>query len=307
MREQVNLILKGMAMGAANVIPGVSGGTIAFITGIYERLIAALKSIDIVAIKLLLQGKSGEFAIKTDLRFLASLFFGVFVSILSLAKVLELAFENYEVLTLSFFFGLIVASIIVVARHIEQINLTSIIPFVLGVIIASGIAFLSPAHPNDNYIYLILCGVAAVCSMILPGLSGSYILLLMGNYVLVLRAVSSFDFSVILPLLLGCVLGLIFFSRLLSYLFIHFKNATITLLTGFVAGSLLIVWPWKETIFETFDGKEKAVSYVWNPPQISTQFFVAVFFLIIGFMTVIMIEKKAQKQQPGMPADKIHE
>lgn len=283
-------------MGAANVIPGVSGGTVAFITGIYERLINALKSIDLEAVKLFFSGKFSEFSDKIDLNFLATLFLGVFVSILSLAKILELALENYEVSTLSFFFGLILASIIAVSRQVERFSTGSILAFLIGATIAVSIAFLPPAQPNDSFLYLVLCGVVAVCSMILPGLSGSYILLLMGNYLLVLQAVSSFDLSVVLPIMIGCIVGLITLSRLLSYLFSKFKDITIGTLAGFVAGSLLIIWPWKTTLYETFEEKEKAVGYIWNMPEIDGAFFVSLVLVVVGFVLVLWMEKKPKAQ-----------
>ena len=288
------LFLKGMAMGGANVIPGVSGGTVAFITGIYERLINALKSIDLESLKLFFSGRFGAFSKKVDFNFLAVLFLGVFVSILSLAKVLELALERHEVLTLSFFFGLILASIIAVSRKIEKISLATVIAFCVGAFIAIAIAFLPPAQPNGTFFYLTLCGIVAVCSMILPGLSGSYILLLMGNYLLVLRAVSSFDFSIMIPMILGCIIGLITLSRLLSYLFLNFKDQTIGTMVGFVAGSLLIIWPWKTTILESFDGKEKAVGYVWNLPDLDVTFFISLGLILGGFLLVLWMERKAK-------------
>lgn len=293
--SQLILFLKGMAMGAANVIPGVSGGTVAFITGIYERLINALKNIDLEAIKLLFSGKLKLVLERIDFYFLAILFSGVFISILSLAKLLEIAFERYETLTLAFFFGLIVASVWAVSRQIGSRSISVVFSFIIGCGIAIAIAFLPPAQPNDSFLYLTLCGVVAVCSMILPGLSGSYILLLMGNYILVLRAISSLDVSILLPIAIGCVLGLISLSRLLSYLFKNFKDLTIALLSGFVAGSLLIIWPWKETITESFDGKEKAVGYIWNSPVLDLQFIYALLLALLGFIIVFLMERQPNK------------
>jgi len=284
-------------MGAANVIPGVSGGTIAFITGIYERLINALKSFDLSILKLLTKGKFKEIIEKTDAKFLALVFLGVAISILSLAKLLELAFENYETLTLAFFFGLIIASVWAVGKQIGNWGSGVIVALLIGIIIAVGIAFLPPAQANSGFFYVFLCGVVAVCSMILPGLSGSYILLLMGNYVLVLRAISSLDFGILIPLMVGVVIGLVLFSRLLSYLFSHYKDLTIALLSGFVAGSLVIIWPWKETIYELFEGKEKATGYIWQLPIIDTQFFIALGLIVLGFFTVWFIEKQADNDE----------
>lgn len=291
------LSLKGMAMGAANVIPGVSGGTIAFITGIYERLINALKSIDLHSIRLLGTLRIKDLSKHIDLPFLLAIFTGVLISILSLAKALEYAFEYYEILTLAFFFGLIVASIFGVGRQISTLSLIVVLSFLIGASIALSIAFLTPATANDSFFYVFLCGVVAVCSMILPGLSGSYILLLMGNYVLVLRAISSFDFGVLVPLLLGCIAGLAIFSRLLSFLFSHYKDATVSLLTGFVAGSLLIIWPWKDTrMEEVTNGKMKPVGYDWYLPAADADFFLALALAIVGFVLVWGMEKFSQQK-----------
>jgi putative membrane protein len=290
------LVLKGMAMGAANVIPGVSGGTIAFITGIYERLISALKNIDLIAIKLLFTGKLSEFSDRIDVNFLFFLFLGVGVSILSLSQVMEWAFAYHESLTLAFFFGLIVASIFGVGKQIATIDAAVIIAFLVGLVVAGSIAFLPPAAANDTVLYLILCGIVAVSSMILPGLSGSYVLLLMGNYVLVISAIGKFDFHILLPIGIGVIVGLVLFSRLISWLFAHYKNATIALLTGFVAGSLLVIWPWKETLISNIMGKEKATGYRWLLPTIDVQFYYALVFALIGFLLVWLMDKASSKK-----------
>ncbi|MEO9482238.1 MAG: DUF368 domain-containing protein [Ekhidna sp.] len=287
------LFVKGAAMGAANVIPGVSGGTVAFITGIYERLINALKNVDVEALKLFFSGRFREFGKKVDFYFLVVLFFGVFVSIISLAKLLEILLEQYEVLTLSFFFGLIVASVLAVSKQVSKLTATVIFSFTIGAAIAIGIAFLPPAQPNESFMYLILCGVVAVCSMILPGLSGSYILLLMGNYLLVLKAISSLNISILAPIAIGCIIGLVALSRILSFLFGRFKDETVATLSGFVAGSLLIIWPWKATLTEMFEGKEKAVGYVWEVPAMNIDFLYSSFFIILGFFIVFWMERKS--------------
>ena len=292
MKIYIVWVLKGLAMGAANIIPGVSGGTIAFITGIYERLINALKSFDLEAVKLLFSGKLGAFAEKTDLSFLACIFLGIAIGIIGLAKVLGFAFENYEVYTLAFFFGLIIASILGVGKQISEFSIVTIVGLFIGIIIAGGIAFLPPAEANPSVIYLTICGIAAICSMILPGLSGSYILLLMGNYVLVLQAINDLNIGILAPIALGCVLGMLLFSRLLSYLFKHFKDLTISLLTGFVIGSLAIIWPWKVTQYITLDnGKQKTSGYEWFLPDFGSEFFIALLLALIGFLIVWIMEK----------------
>lgn len=292
MKKYIGWVLKGLAMGAANIIPGVSGGTIAFITGIYERLINALKSFDLEAVKLLFSGKWSAFAEKIDLPFLACIFLGVGIGIIGLAKVLGIAMENYEVLTLAFFFGLIIASIIGVGKQISKLTISSILGLAFGIIMAGGIAFLPPAEANSSFIYLTICGMVAICSMILPGLSGSYILLLMGNYLLVLQAINAINIGILAPMALGCVLGMLFFSRLLSYLFKHFKDLTISLLTGFVIGSLAIIWPWKITQYITLaNGKQKTSGYEWFLPEIGSEFFIALLLGLFGFLIVWVMDR----------------
>ncbi|MDA9906161.1 DUF368 domain-containing protein [Cyclobacteriaceae bacterium] len=295
MKNAAGLFLKGVAMGAANVIPGVSGGTIAFISGIYERLIKALKSFDLSLLSLLMQGQFRQVAEKTDLKFLSILFSGIAVSIFSLAHLLEYALQFYEVFTLAFFFGLIVASTLGVGRQISKFSLGVLITFLIGFVMAISIAFLTPAAANDHWLYVILCGMVAISSMILPGLSGSYILLLMGNYVLMLQSISQFHFKFLIPFALGCLLGLVIFSRLLSYLFDHFKEATISLLTGFVAGSLLIIWPWKTTNYITIEARQKAVGYDWYFPSFDADLLIGTVLMLLGFVVVSGIERLGAK------------
>lgn len=300
MQPYLGWFFKGIAMGAANVIPGVSGGTIAFITNIYERFINALKSLDLEAVNLLFKGKIRDLVEKVDFWFLLSVLGGVAVSILSLAKLLEFLFLNFETLTLAFFFGLIVASILAVGTQVGSWSASAIISLVIGTAIAVSIAFLPPANANDAVWYVFLCGVVAVCSMILPGLSGSYILLLMGNYILVLQAISGFKFKIIIPMAVGCITGLLVFSRLLSYLFAHYKSQTIALLTGFVTGSLVIIWPWKIAEYMTVEGKQKVVGYTWEWPELNGHFAFALTLILVGFGLVMLIERAGQaKSEPN--------
>lgn len=282
MKEEVATFLKGFAMGAANVVPGVSGGTIALITGIYERLIDALKSFDSEALKLGLGFKIGALWKKIDGLFLTTLILGVGVSIVTLAQVLEYEFENHPKLIWSVFFGLIAASIPSVAKAVKRWSPDVIAVFFIGAAIAVSMAFLTPASESKDFVYLIFCGVAAMCSMIIPGLSGSFVLLLMGNYRLVLssvNALTSGDFSVILSVLLpvgiGAVVGLLVLSRFLSWLFRQHQDRAIGTITGFVAGSLVIIWPWKDKVLETIENKEgaedKIVGYEnWHFPDLAT-------------------------------------
>ncbi|MCB1078554.1 MAG: DUF368 domain-containing protein, partial [Verrucomicrobiae bacterium] len=218
--------LKGAAMGAANVIPGVSGGTVAFITGIYERLINGIKSFGPHNLKLLFTGRLAEFARKTDLVFLAALGVGVVASILTLARVFKYLFAHQPVLLWSFFFGLILASILFVGAKVTRWGAGQVAGFLLGAGIAVGIALLKPASENDGILYLMLCGVVAMASMIMPGISGSFVLLLMGNYQLIMidsvAKLTAFDLSalrILIPVGIGAVIGLVSLSHFLSWVF----------------------------------------------------------------------------------------
>lgn len=256
-RDYINLSLCGVGMGAANVIPGVSGGTIALITGIFEELIDSIKSFDIKAIRLLLSGKFRQFAQHVNLGFLVAVFVGVAVSIISLAKALEFVFTNYPLFIWAYFFGLILASIYFVGKTIEKWTVPVIISFIVGTIIALSISFISHATENDNFLYLMICGIVAICSMILPGLSGSFVLILMGNYQLVvIKAINNLRFDILAPVLIGAAGGLIAFSHLLSWIYKKFRNLTIAALTGFILGSLAILWPWKNS----FDNAGNVIS-----------------------------------------------
>lgn len=292
LRQYVLLFLKGIGMGAANVIPGVSGGTIALVTGIYEELILAVKSFNLTALKLLLSGKFKQFSKHVNLDFLIAVFLGVAISIVSLAKLLEYLFSQNKLLVWSFFFGLIVASIFFVGRLVNKWNTISISTLLIGISVAIGIAFLKPSEQNTETWYLILCGVVAVSSMILPGLSGSYVLILMGNYQLImLTSVSNpiENLHVLVPVIVGAVLGFLILSHGIAFVLKRFYDATISLLTGFVIGSLLVIWPWK---FPAEKMNGKVISYDWLAPDFSDiENIYAIGFIVLGFVSVWGIEK----------------
>lgn len=245
------LVLKGCAMGAADVVPGVSGGTIAFITGIYEELINSIKSIDLQALKLLLTFKLAEFWKKINGTFLLSVGGGIAISIFSLAKLMTWLLVNHPIYIWSFFFGLIIISSVLVAKEIKKWDIFTIISLLAGAAAAYTITVMSPASTPNTWWFIILSGAIAICAMILPGISGAFILLLLGKYTYILTAVSNLDVGTILLFVVGAAAGIISFSHLLSWLLKNYHTLTVALLTGFMVGSLNKVWPWKHTL-ETY-------------------------------------------------------
>lgn len=307
MKEYIGLFFKGVGIGAANAIPGVSGGTIALITGVFEKLIHSIKSLDITAIKLLFTGKLKDFSKHINLFFLIAIFGGAIASIITLAIVLEYLFANYPVYVWAFFFGLILASVYFVGRTISKWKTGVIISFVLGTIIAVIISYLNPSTQNEAMYYLFICGIVAVCSMILPGLSGSFVLVLMGNYELVMiQAVNEGRLKILLPVILGAAFGLLAFSHILSWLYKKFKDHTIAVLSGFILGSLSILWPWKNTIYKTDslgnlltkDNGELVVQRYERilPSEFSREVLFAIVFVILGIVSIWLVEKIAEKK-----------
>lgn len=303
-KDYLSLLFKGVGMGAANVIPGVSGGTIALITGIFEELIDSIKSFNLEALQLLLKGRLKDFAKHVNLWFLVAVFFGVAISILSLAKLLEFLFADYPVYVWAFFFGLILASVYFVGQSVKGWTTSVIILLITGTAIAISISVLNPASENASFIYLMVCGAVAVCSMILPGLSGSFVLILMGNYELVMiRAVSNLQFEILLPVVLGAAIGIIIFSHFLSWIFKKFRDQTIALLTGFILGSLAILWPWKNTVYKLdetgnillkSDGEMVISGYErFIPDSFSPEVLFVLLFVLAGIVSIWVLEKYA--------------
>jgi len=296
--------LKGIAMGAADVIPGVSGGTIAFISGIYGELLDSIKSINLVALKLLLTGKFAEFWKAINGTFLLSLVTGIAFSIISLAKALKYLLDHYPILVWSFFFGLVVASAIYVARTITKWNFGTVASGSAGIIIAYFITVITPAEANTTYWFIFLSGAIAICAMILPGISGSFILVLLGMYKFILEAVGNFELGVIFTFMAGAAIGIISFSNVLSWLLKKYHNLTISLLSGFMIGSLNKVWPWKKVV-ETFTdrhGEEKPLIEENILPgtyeQITeNQSFIieAIALAAFGFVLIFIIENIANR------------
>lgn len=252
------LILKGCAMGAADVVPGVSGGTIAFIAGIYEELVDSIKSINLHALKLLFTLKLEAFWQQINGSFLFSILLGIGISIFSLAKLMTWLLEHYPIQIWSFFFGLIIASTVLVAKEIQRWHAGTVIALIIGAAVAYVITILSPSETPNAWWFIILSGAIAICAMILPGISGAFILLLMGKYAYILGAVSALQFGILLLFAFGAVTGIVSFSHLLSWLLKKHHTATVATLTGFMVGSLNKVWPWKETL-ETYTDSHGAV------------------------------------------------
>lgn len=296
MNQYLANFLKGIGVGSANVIPGVSGGTIALITGIFERLINALKSLNFTAIKLFFTGKFKEFAKHIDLWFLVSVGCGVLVAILSIAKIFEYLFAEYPIYLWSFFFGMILVSIYYVGITIEKINWKTIVAFIIGTAIALIISFGTPAKENSNFFYLMICGAVATCSMILPGLSGSFVLVLMGNYQLVMiDAVNDLNLQILLPVLIGGIGGLLAFSHLLSWIFKNYRDMSISVLTGFILGSMPIIWPWKNDVITYFGSEAKVTGYEYYLPEMNMEFATALVIILLGASIIILTEKMAKK------------
>ncbi|MCP4882397.1 MAG: DUF368 domain-containing protein [Flavobacteriales bacterium] len=287
-------------MGAADVVPGVSGGTIAFISGIYEELIDSISKVNLNTLKL--WKKEGFSSMWKELNgnFLISLAIGIGLSIITLAKLIRHLLDTQPIMIWSFFFGLVLASIIYVARQITRWNLGAMILLFAGALTAYFITTLTPQTTDASYPYVFLSGALAICAMILPGISGSFILLLLGMYKPVLDAINDKNIGLLATLMLGAVVGLLSFSRLLKWLFDHYANLTLAVLTGFIIGSLNKIWPWKEVLeAEMINGKlkilkEKSVlpaSYDGEP-----QLLWALLLAASGFLFILLLERLALKK-----------
>ena len=291
LRDYALLALKGVGMGAADVVPGVSGGTIAFIVGIYDELIDSIKSINGNSLKLFFTGKWGAFWKAVNGTFLISILLGIAISVFSLAKIITWLLTDYPVMVWAFFFGLVLASTWFVGKGIKEWNWKTVLAFVAGAAVAYYITVATPAETPSNLFFIFLCGAIAICAMILPGISGSFILVLLGKYFFVMEAVKTLDIKVLLVFLAGACLGITSFARILSYALKHFRNVTLAVLTGFMLGSLNKVWPWKETI-ETFTDSHGVVKPLVEVNILPNLYIgEAVLLMVVGFFLVYFLEK----------------
>lgn len=289
-------------MGAADVVPGVSGGTVAFITGIYEELINSLKSIDVEAIRLLTQFQIADFWKKINGSFLITVLGGIVTSLISLARLMTYLLDNHPILIWSFFFGLILVSSPLILRDITKWSLSSVLSFIAGIIIAYLITIISPTETPTNYPFIFFCGALAICAMILPGISGAFILLLIGKYEYMITALTEMNIPVVIVFVLGCFLGLLGFSRFLSWILTHYRFPTLALLGGFMIGSLNKVWPWKQVIsyrlnhegvqVPAFDKSILPWDYFSKTGQ-DPLVFKAILCAALGVFLVVAIEKTA--------------
>jgi len=294
-------------MGAADTVPGVSGGTIAFISGIYEELITTIGNVDFSLIKEWKANGFSAFWEKLNGGFITSLLLGVLVSIFTFMRLASYLLENHPVLIWSFFFGLVIASIWFVAKQITQWKIRSFIGLIAGALVAFYITTLPVASSNDNYLYLFISGAIAVCAMILPGISGAFILVLLGAYETVIKAVHDFEFKKIIAVGIGAITGLLLFSKVLKWLFEHYKNLTLAVLTGFIAGSLNKIWPWKHVLeTKVFGDKVKIMDeesvLPWNFNG-DSQLLYASLLMLAGFLLIIILEKVAEVKPNGNAAD----
>ncbi len=294
------ITLKGMAMGAADVVPGVSGGTIAFISGIYEELIDSINNVKPSLLSVWKKEGFKAFWNKLNGNFLIALFIGIFISVLSLAKLLSYLLENKPVLLWSFFFGLVLASIFLVGKEIKKWSAATVIMLLLGAAVAYYITELPPNENVDSLPYLFLSGALAICAMILPGISGAFILVLLGSYKTILDAVHERDIKMIVTVGLGAIVGLLSFARLLKWMFKNYRNTTLAILTGFILGSLNKIWPWKK-VLETrvFDDKVIVIDDQNVLPgafEGEPQVLLAIILAVLGFSLIFTLERLASKK-----------
>ena len=330
-KQYLIITVKGFAMGAADAVPGVSGGTIAFISGIYEELISTISNINLSLFKTLKERGISEFWKQLNGNFIIALLTGIAISFVSFMQLAKYLIENQPILIWSFFFGLIIASIAYIGKQIKTWNLKISTALIIGGLAAYYITTLPPLASNNNPYFLFVAGAIAICAMILPGISGSFILLILGAYKTLSDAIHDYNFKNIFIFIGGAILGLLSFSRVLKWLFKHYENTILAVLTGFIIGSLNVIWPWKQTflVFSKEVGKEISLTEITNLGSLSvyqksiqnfesykvileksvspftyskinngldSQFLFAILFMVLGFSTILLIELFANQK-----------
>ena len=327
LKDRMFLVIKGLAMGAANKVPGVSGGVVAFVAGFYEEFIYSLQRVNKTAFKLLLNGRFQSFYRYVNGKFLSLLLLGMVVSYFSVSKILDYLIVHFELYVWSTFFGMILGSIYYISKDFKAWNRKTITALILGAMAWISISFLDPATENDNFLFVFFCGIISVSGMTLPGFSGSFILILLGNYVLLLvdsvNALydtvfdiisGNFEFihntvrirllKVLTVFTMGSAVGLVTFSHMLSYILKHYKNITLATIAGFIIGSLGVVWPWKKTIYKLdpegvlvldSTGKQIIANYERYFPEPNTQTYIAIAYIALGILIVLGLEWYGQR------------
>lgn len=296
--ESIKVFIKGIIMGAVNVFP-ISSGTVSLVLGVFERFVNSIKSLNHKNFKYLRKGEMSEFARRTDFKFFLTIFLGILVGMVLTAVFLKQTLKSYEVYTWSFFIGLIIASVIYVAKRIEKVNVKNILLFVVGVTVSFLLSIKSNPYSNDSFFYLFVCGIVGATGMVVPGVSGSHLMLLMGNYELIvteaipaLTRASSFMHGarILLPFVLGAVVSIVSFSHLLSWLMRDYRDGTLSVLAGFMLGSLPVVYPWKAPSADM-------MNYVFRLPNWDGEFLVAVVMGVLGGLTVYLLEVLAKHSE----------
>ncbi|EAP88437.1 MULTISPECIES: DUF368 domain-containing protein [Croceibacter] len=299
-KDYALISLKGIAMGAADVVPGVSGGTIAFISGIYEELVTTISGINLGLLKEWREFGFSSMWKKANGNFIIALFLGIAISVFTVMRLANYLLENHPILIWSFFFGLVIASIWFVGKQIPKWNAKIITALVLGAAVAFYITTLPPITGTQSPFFLFIAGAIAVCAMILPGISGAFILVLLGAYKTISEAIHDFDFKTIGIVAVGAVVGLLSFSRVLKWLFLKYKAVTLAVLTGFITGSLNKIWPWKEILETvTVGDKDMVIREQSVLPQHfdgDPQLIFALLLMVAGFLLILILERVATQQ-----------
>lgn len=296
--NRIKVFVKGVLMGAVNVVP-ISSGAIALVLGVFERFINSIKSLNHKNFKYLFKGEVTEFGRRTDFRFFVNILLGIIVGMVFTAIFLKNALKSYEVYVWAFFIGLIIASAINVMKSIEKVTAKNIIILVIGLLISFFLSIRLNPESNDSFLYLFICGIVGATGMVIPGISGSHLMLLMGNYELIVtQAIPAltkastfmFGFRVLLPFVLGSIISIVGFSYLLSWLMKEFRNETLSALSGFMLGSLPVVYPWKEPSADMLD-------YVFHLPAFNGEFFIAILMAVVGAVAVYMLNGMARREE----------
>ncbi|GGI57141.1 DUF368 domain-containing protein [Winogradskyella haliclonae] len=327
LKDRIFLVVKGLAMGAANKVPGVSGGVVAFVAGFYEEFIYSLQRVNKTAFKLLFNGRFKSFYTYVNGKFLFLLFFGMIISYFSVSKILDYLIDHYQLYVWSTFFGMILGSIYYINKDFKEWSAKTVIALIIGTIIGISISFMDPAMENDNLIFVFFCGIISVSGMTLPGFSGSFILILLGNYVLLLVDsvnalydtiadifTGNFEFvkdqtrmrmlKVLSVFTLGSVTGLVTFSHVLNYILKHYKSITLSTIIGFIIGSLGVVWPWKETKYKIAEDGSQILDSTGAPvienykrflPELNSETYIAIAYIVFGILIVLALEWYGQR------------